>query len=200
MAKNKHQTLSYNHRAFYRQPLFYLLIIALLATGAYLLFRKPKDPTLNDSLTSNTAETKPSSNTSDTTTTASTAPTETNNSSTTDPSVSPDGKTPEKYEGADPNTSESLTGYITTARFSGDKLVIRVNIDQYLSSGACTLLLTDGSNQLEKSTKLSPAASTSTCEGFDVQASELSNFSRPINITINLTSGDKRGSITGRVE
>ena len=198
MAKNKHQTTSSHHRPFYKQPFFYAFIITL-GISTYLFINRPKEPTLNDSVTAETTKTELSSDTSDGTKTHS-APTETNNSSANDTSVSPDGKTPEKYEGADPNSSESLTGYITTSRFSGDKLIIRVNIDQYLSNGTCTLTLSDGANQLDKSAKLSPAASTSTCEGFDIPSSELSNFSRPIDITINLTSGDKRGSITGRVE
>ena len=200
MAKNKHQT-PLRRRALYKQPLFHIFILLLLAVGAILLFRQqPKEPTLTDS--TNTIE--PGSkehptNTSGATSSSTVAPTE-SSASANNSSVSPDGKTPEKYEGADPNNSESITGSITSARFDNDKLMVRVNIDQYLSSGTCTLTLSDGMNQLEMSARLTPVAATSSCEGFDIMNSELANCSRPLNITITLSSGDKTGTITGRVE
>jgi hypothetical protein len=199
MAKNKNQTSSTRHHAFYKHPLFYLLIIFLVISALLIITRRAKEPTLTDSTTSNTSGIEKPIATNDAIVASTSTPTE-SSSSVTDQSISPDGKTPEKYEGTDPNTSESLTGYITTARFDNNKLIIRVNIDQYISSGTCTLILSDGSNQLEKTSKLVPVASTSTCEGFDIQASELYSFDRPIEISIRLASNDKFGSITGRVE
>ncbi|MBR3319202.1 hypothetical protein IKG06_01700 [Candidatus Saccharibacteria bacterium] len=201
MAKNKHQTYPKRRRAFYKQPLFHIFILLLLAVGAIFLFRQqPKEPTLTDSSNTTIPSSKEhSTNTSDTTPSSSTAPAE-SNVSTNDSSISPDGKTPEKYEGADPNSSESITGSITTARFDNDKLMIRVNIDQYLSSGVCTLIVSDGTNRLEKTARLTPAAATSSCEGFDIASSELTNYSRPFDITINLSSDGRIGTITGRVE
>ncbi len=198
MAKNKHQTSSIRHRAFYKHPLCYLLAMALIIVIAFIIVRRQKEPTLTDLTVSNSSSVEKPIATNNIT--ASTSIPTKSSSSVTNQSVSPDGKTPEKYEGTDPNTSESLTGYITTARFNNDKLVIRVNVDQYTSNGTCTLTLSDGSNQLEKSSKLVPVASTSTCEGFDIQASELSIFARPIEINIHLVSNDKVGNITGRVE
>ena len=103
-------------------------------------------------------------------------------------------------EGTDPNKSAVITGVLTRADVSGDKAIIRVNIDQYLSSGTCTLTISSGSNQLVKTANLIPSAATSTCEGFDVPSSELANFSRPLSISISLTSGDKTGIIEGQVE
>jgi hypothetical protein len=201
MAKNKHQTIPHRHRAFYKHPLFHIFILILLAVGAILLFRQqPKESTLTDSTSSSAPSSKEhSTSTSNTKSSPTATPTE-SSTSTNNSSVSPDGKTPEKYEGADPNNSESITGSITAARFDGDKLIIRVNIDQYLSGGTCTLTLSDGGNQLEKSTRLTPVAATSSCEGFDVMNSELTDYSRPLDITITLSSGDKTGTITGRVE
>ena len=201
MAKNKHQTPTHRHRAFYKHPLFHIFVLILLAVGAILIFRQqPKEPTLTDFTSSSTPSSKEhSTDISNTTHSSTAAPTE-SSASANDSSVSPDGKTPEKYEGADPNNSEAITGSITTARFDGDKLIIRINIDQYLSSGTCTLTLSDGTNQLEESAHLTPVAATSSCEGFDVMSSELTNYSRPLNITITLSSGDKTGTITGRVE
>lgn len=203
MAKNKHQTTSRRHRAFYKQPLFHIFILILLAVGAILLFRQqPKEPTVTDSANSNSSASNSkehSTNASNVTSSSTTAPAESSTSANSS-SVSPDGKTPEKYEGADPNNSESITGSITAARFDGDKLIIRVNIDQYLSSGTCTLALSDGRSQLEKTARLTPVAATSSCEGFDVMNSELTDYSRPLDIIITLSSGDKTGTITGRVE
>ena len=201
MAKNKHQTVSRRHRAFYKQPLFHIFILILLAVGAILLFRQPpKEPTFTDSTSSSVSSPKEhSTSTSNTTSSSTTTPAE-SSTSANNSSVSPDGKTPEKYEGADPNNSESITGSITTARFDGDNLIIRVNIDQYLSGGTCTLTLSDGGNQMEKSARLTPVAATSSCEGFDITNSELNGYSRPLDITITLSSGDKTGVITGRVE
>ncbi|MBQ6396066.1 hypothetical protein IJH89_00590 [Candidatus Saccharibacteria bacterium] len=120
------------------------------------------------------------------------------------PSENPDGKTPDKYEGNNPNSAESLTGSVSTARFSSDgkTLVIRVNIDQYLSSGSCHLVISDGQGTapVEKSVEIVPEASTSTCAGFDISASELSALSRPLSITISLSSGAKTGSLEATFE
>jgi len=198
MAKNKHKTSHTRHRPFYKHPLFFCFVIIILAAaGVYFLILKPQEPIpsdatdtkkINDQLadTAEESHSVTSNSTSDT--------------STTDSSVSPDGKTPEKYEGGNPNNAESLTGSITSARFSGDKLMIRINIDQYLSGGTCTLILSDGTNELRQSTNITPVVSTSSCEGFDVQNAEIANFSHPIDITVNLVSGEKTGVITGRAE
>lgn len=193
------QASARRHRPLYKHPLFYLALIVILAVGAVFAikyFAKPSAPAESTSKSSTSAETQIAKSSTSTTDAAPTTPTNTSSSSST----SPDGKTPEQYEGSDPNTSASLTGVLSAARFDGDKLVLRVNIDQYLSGGTCTLIISDGVNQLEKSATLAPVVSTSSCEGFDISGAELSGFSRPLNITINLTSGDKTGVITGAVE
>ena len=110
---------------------------------------------------------------------------------------SDDGKSIKQNEGSDPNASPSLTGSLTSANKSGDNLVIRVNIDQYLSSGTCSLNLENNGTLIEKSANILPTASTSSCEGFDVPLSELS--SGTWNIIINLASGEKTGEIKGEV-
>ena len=110
---------------------------------------------------------------------------------------SDDGKSIKQNEGSDPNASPSLTGSLTSANKSGDNLVIRVNIDQYLSSGTCSLKLENNGTLIEKSANIFPTASTSSCEGFDVPLSELS--SGTWNIIINLASGEKTGEIKGEV-
>ena len=197
MQKHKPSTSYRRHRPIYERPLFYLFVLAVLVLVAFFILRQPQEP---KSTKTPTATTSKQSEQKKTGSAASESKTTAETDASTDASVSPDGKTPEKYEGADPNASGSITGAITAARFSSDKLIIRVNIDQYLSSGTCTLTLSDGTNQLTKTANLVPVASTSSCEGFDIQSSELSNFSRPITININLASSNKAGTITGRVE
>lgn len=104
-------------------------------------------------------------------------------------------KTPVKYDGDDPNTLDSLTGSITYTGVTGNKLIIRMSINQYLGSGVCSLTLGDYSSTVN----ITPSASTSTCEGFDIPISDLGNLSGKVNFTINLQSGDKTGTITGEV-
>ena len=204
MPKNKQpnpSSLVRRHRPFYKHPLFFIFVLVACAAGTLLaihhLTQKPAE-NLSTSQSSQTSA-EPASPSAKTTSEP-VAPKETPNTPSDSSSASPDGKTPTRYDGADPNLDTSLTGSITTARFDGDKLVIRVTIDQYLSSGTCTLTLTSGDKTLEKTAPIAPIASTSSCEGFDITDSELSNFSRPININLSLTSGDKTGTITGVAE
>ena len=108
-----------------------------------------------------------------------------------------DAKTPTKYEGENPNQKSSITGAITYASKNGDKLTIRVNIDQYLTTGNCNLVLSqNGTDIYGASANLIDSASTSTCEGFDVPAT---NLSGKYLITINLVSGNKTGRVTKEV-
>lgn len=196
MQQNKQPTPSIRrHRPFYKIPLFWIIFVIILLAGAFTAQRviaAKKKPSVTTDQTS-------SQTTSFTAKSESTQPSETKTTQESKPADS-DGKTPAKYDGEDPNTNASLTGSLTAARFSGDKLVIRVNIDQYLSSGTCNLAVSDGAHQLAKSATLIPSAATSTCEGFDIAGSELSSFARPLYITISLTSGDKSGIIEGKVE
>lgn len=102
-------------------------------------------------------------------------------------------KTPAKYDGNDANTYENLTGFVTYVGKSGDKLMIRVSIDQYLSSGSCVLELGD----YTASANISASAATSTCEGFDIPLSALGGLSGDVDFVINLASGEKIGTING---
>ena len=102
-----------------------------------------------------------------------------------------------QYEGEDPNKAESLSGVISYAGVVGDRLVIRVNIDQYLVSGNCELRLRGNAHDHSESTIITDSASTSTCQGFDIPLSQL----RPDRyiIYIDLYSEDKTGQITGEI-
>lgn len=100
-----------------------------------------------------------------------------------------------QYEGEDPNTLEELTGSLTFAQVSDNNLVIRVNIDQYLTSGTCSLSLSNG---YAAEAAIIPTGSIySSCEGFDIPVSSLP--SGTLNINIRLSSDGKTGTITGSV-
>lgn len=101
-----------------------------------------------------------------------------------------------QYEGEDPNTAESLTGVITYMSLVSTDFVIRVNIDQYLGGGTCVLTLSrDGGVVYTGEVNIIDAASTSTCEGFNVPAELVGSGN--INISIQLNSGGKTGVISG---
>ena len=104
----------------------------------------------------------------------------------------------EQFDGEDPNEGEGLTGVITYAGASGGNLVIRVNIDQYLTSGMCKLKLTgNGGAVYEETVEVIDSAATATCKGFNVATSKLP--SGKVNISILVTSGEKTGTIEGEV-
>ncbi len=204
MSKNKQPTQSIRrHRPVYKIPLFWVILVVVLGIGGFFGYRlltkeKPSEEKQETSISKEEKTTRVIYETPDKNTT--TKPTTNSLESSSSSSTSPDGKTPEKYDGNDPNFEESLTGSITTARIDEDKLIIRVTIDQYLSNGTCSLTITNGDQTLEKTANIAPIASTSSCEGFDVPTSELNNINDNISIKINITSGDKIGTITGEVE
>ncbi len=109
-----------------------------------------------------------------------------------------------QYDGDDPNTAPNLTGALTYAKImktpNGDEmLVLRVNIDQFLSEGTCDLTIKNGDESVyEDSTAIIDSASTSTCTGFDVPVSEIRSGN--MQIVIKLTSGDRTGVIDGEIK
>ncbi len=106
-------------------------------------------------------------------------------------------ETPVQYDGDNPNTSAGITGVITYAGVSGSNLMIRVNIDQYLSGGTCKLTLKqNGNNIYTASAPVIDAASTSTCEGFNVPVSGLPKGA--VDVIISVASGNKSGEIVGK--
>ena len=104
-----------------------------------------------------------------------------------------------QYDGEDPNENSSLTGVVTYAAVSGDNLMIRVNIDQYLNNGECMLLLSTAGNIIYSNVaKVVSSAATATCEGFNVPVSLLE--SGQYNIVVEIDSGGKSGTIKGEVK
>lgn len=109
-----------------------------------------------------------------------------------------DEKKVKQYEGEDPNKKAELTGVVTYAGVNGDKLTIRVNIDQYVGEGTCGLSLKRGGGDIYNAeARIVDSATTATCEGFDVPLSGLG--SGDLAIVIYISSGDKTGEIKGEV-
>ena len=167
-----------------------LILAALCVSGAfvyeYFIAEEPQKP---EKKPTETTEVEPEKEAESTTTPETKNPDETQIIGK-DPIV--------QYEGENPNKSDSLTGVITYAGIVGQKLTIRLNIDQYLGAGNCNLsLMKDGTEYYSASANIIADASTSTCQGFDVETTNLPSGN--YLITINLQSGDKTGTITGGV-
>lgn len=104
----------------------------------------------------------------------------------------------EQFEGENPNEKTELTGVMTYAGVNDGKLMVRVNIDQYLSGGECELsLYRDGERIYTETAEVIDSAATATCKGFNVATAELGGGK--INIKILVTSGEKTGIIEGEV-
>ncbi len=103
------------------------------------------------------------------------------------------------YEGEDPNIAEELTGVITYADVNSGSLMIRINIDQYLENGSCSLDLMKSENVsiYSDTANIVSSASTATCEGFNVPLNSIE--SGDYQIIIRLSSGGKVGTIRGEV-
>lgn len=128
------------------------------------------------------------------------------NSSNSQPDLTPISSpqsTPDKlsiiqYEGEDSNQSTVITGSLSSLQVVQEKLILRVNIDQYFSRGTCTLnLLKDNISKYTTSVNLINSVSTSTCEGFDVPINNLPKGNYQIEVI--LTSDSKTGKIFGEV-
>ncbi len=110
-----------------------------------------------------------------------------------------------QYEGEDPNTEAELSGVVTYVGVSGEKLMIRISIDQYLTGGQCELnLIKDGAVIYDDTVNIASSASTSTCEGFDVLTSGLgangATGAGKIEIKIKINADGRSGVIGGEVE
>lgn len=97
-----------------------------------------------------------------------------------------------------PDPSGALTVGFSAVNQNDGKLQVRIMIDEVLSSGECTLTLTNGNKTVTKTAAVYPTASITTCQGFDVPVSELSNGAW--NVTIAVTSGDRNGQSTTSIQ
>lgn len=120
----------------------------------------------------------------------------------TDNSTSVDrepGKPVIQHDGPTDNDGSPLTGVLNYAAVSGDTLSIRTTIYQSLGAGTCTLTLTHNETKktVQKTAKVIPNPSSSTCNGFDLTTTGLSKGLWSISIKID--GEGKSGTITGDV-
>ena len=102
----------------------------------------------------------------------------------------------EQYEGEDPNDKDSLSGVVTYAGVNGGMFMIRVNIDQYLETGECSLKLLRGDTTIYSSiVEVNGGPSTASCAGFDVPVNEIGEGM--VKINIDLSSDGRSGLIVG---
>ena len=104
-----------------------------------------------------------------------------------------------QYEGDNPNEAEVLSGVVTFAGVNNERLVIRTSIDQYLTSGLCELTLErNGVAIYNGIVNIGGNATTSACDGFDIDLAGLEEGE--VQITIDLSANERVGTIRGRVD
>ncbi len=162
-----------------------ILVLIAIGVGGWLIWQNNNGEKNNETETSKTEE----QNTENTESTENTGTAEV-------ASEAVEKKKIIQYDGEDPNEANELSGAVTFAGVNGEKLMIRVNIDQYLTEGKCELTLKkDGANMYNSIANIIGNASTSTCEGFDVPTSELGGGT--VEININISAGERSGVIHG---
>jgi len=83
--------------------------------------------------------------------------------------------------------STKFTAAITSANTNGEIVQIRSVINGAISNeGVCDLTLTNGAETVSKSTATYAMPSSSTCQGFDINRSELSSGTWQINLTATI--------------
>ena len=118
-------------------------------------------------------------------------------SNKSEPTVEKEKDNPTQYEGSNPNTSESLTGSINYLSVIDGNLTVRITINQVLSTGSCTLTLTNGNKTVSRSSSIVQNPSSSTCDGFNVPVSELSSGKWKASVSVE--SDNRKGTFTSEV-
>ena len=80
----------------------------------------------------------------------------------------------------------TLNGYITAKNVANGTLQVRVQIEQYLTSGTCKITVGSYSEQ----TDVIPNPSSSTCKGWDIPISKLQKGKQTITIHVNSASNN----------
>lgn len=107
----------------------------------------------------------------------------------------------EQYESEKTETEvNEYTGVLNYVAVNGDKLVVRVSIDQYVNGGTCTLSLRQNEKEVYREVaNVADVVSTATCEGFDVPLAEI-GASGKLDVVVNVNAVGKSGVISGKVE
>lgn len=90
-------------------------------------------------------------------------------------------------EGEDPNIEPGFTGFFTNSNVSGNKLTLRLTINQIIGTqGTCKLLMTnDNGGQIEQEVPTVSNPSSSSCQGFDVSLDGVAKGSWNVRVTID---------------
>ena len=104
-----------------------------------------------------------------------------------------------QYEGDNPNNSATLTGIINYIGAADDTFMVRVAIDQTISTGTCNFILTSPSGQTYNFSSETTSGPSSTYCSLNTSFSNLkSEFGTwKVSATIKDTTGGKAGTITG---
>jgi len=117
-----------------------------------------------------------------------------------DQSSSP--KTPVKNQSSSssstPSSNNELDARITAASQNDSVLQIRTLIQKVTSKGSCTLTLTSGDQTVTRKAGIQALANSSTCEGFNVPTTDLSQGKW--NITIHISSEGQEVTLKKTVE
>jgi len=135
-------------------------------------------------------------------------PTDTSSSSSSNKKVDSSPATPQQVQAGNDtklntvnNSAQSGTGSstplsvsITAANQNGATVSVRSLIDGIVSqSGTCTITVTNGSKTYSNTASVQALANSSTCQGFDIQTSQLGTGSW--NIQLSVSIGTQTGSV-----
>ena len=193
VAKNRQLPSTAPHRHKSHKLIWFIVFAILIAIATIIIINlfqplHPDQPTPSDDTTSESSASASVKGDSDST--------KSESSKDLDPLI--EEKTPTQHEGPSANASASLTGsisYIDTS--TRGQLSVRVNIDQFLEDGSCTLYLTQNGNYYYFEVPIILSASTATCRGFDIDTTDIP--SGDYDLRIDLSSGEKTGAINGKV-
>ena len=89
-------------------------------------------------------------------------------------------------EGEDPNIEPGFTGFFTRSDVSGNKLTLRLTINQIIGAqGTCRLLMTnDNGGQIEQVAQTVSNPSSSSCQGFDVPLDGAAKGNWNVRVTV----------------
>ena len=150
-----------------------ILLIASLVIGYYVWFRPDqKNDITNDSIDTNST---------------------TNNEKTDQSTHNREAEKDPVQNDSDTIDQTSLSGYITAKNIVNENLQIRLQIEQYLTSGTCKITIGNYSEQVNVISN----PSSSTCSGWDIPINKLRKGTQ--NIIIEIISGDNTLTISDEV-
>jgi hypothetical protein len=152
-----------------------MVLCAALITFLVLSFIAPKNAKKEEEKTTTTSTT---------TTTSKTSSTDSKVSVTTTSVEEP--KKVVQNEGEDPNIEPGFTGFFTRSDVSGNKLTLRLTINQIIGAqGTCKLLMTnDNGGQIEQVAQTVSNPSSSSCQGFDVPLDGVAKGNWNVRVTV----------------